>query len=156
MSNASNSSWHETFFKFLVLVFPFACLNVKEYCACFQRFSNLFTRGIHCTGETYGIVLRIRNFIPDPDFSIPDPWKNAPAKLPIDKNLSMFNPKNFNEALGNKIRDVYPWSRIPHPDFFHPGSGGRKSTGSRIWIRNTEFLWVLLVRWCFFYLFRLQ
>ncbi len=69
-----------------------------------------------------------------------------------DKEIvSIFSNPNFKYALGNMIRDVYPGSGcfpsciqrskqhwIPYPDFFHPGSRGQKSTGSRI--RNAHYL----------------
>jgi hypothetical protein len=42
------------------------------------------------------------------------------------------------------IPDVYPGSHILDPDFYHPGSQrSKKSTGSRIRIRKTDFLSIL-------------
>jgi hypothetical protein len=67
-------------------------------------------------------VFRIRDVIPDPNFSISDP-----------DTVSIFNSKNCFQALGNMIRDVYP--RSPDLDFLHitdPGSRVQKGTGSRI------------------------
>ncbi len=51
-------------------------------------------------------------FIPDPSFPIPDP--NPHLKI-----LTIFNPKNCCQALGNMIRDVHPGSGswfLPIPD----------------------------------------
>jgi hypothetical protein len=40
----------------------------------------------------------------------------------LTKNLCIFLYTYCYEALRNMIRDVYPRSRIPDPDSFHPGS----------------------------------
>jgi hypothetical protein len=66
---------------------------------------------------------RIRNF------SIPDPSSRVtnildPGSGSASKNLSILNPKNSENGM------PFP---DPDPDFFfHPGSRGQKSTGSRI------------------------
>ncbi len=78
-------------------------------------------------------VLRIRDVlfqIPDPIFPIPDPKSET---------------QKTDKVLKNKIQDVHPGSRLWI--FFHPGSRGQKSTGSRIRIRNTgqSTLFYLLV-----------
>jgi hypothetical protein len=54
-------------------------------------------------------------FIPDPNFSIPDPGSKKipdPGSESASKNLSIFNPKNCFYALGKIIWDVHPGSRI--------------------------------------------
>jgi K+-transporting ATPase c subunit len=67
--------------------------------------------------------------IPDPNFFHPrilDPGSKIfgiPDPRSASKNLSIINPKNCFQALGNMIRDVYP--RIPDPNFFHPRPGFR-------------------------------
>ncbi len=53
-------------------------------------------------------------FIPDPNFSIPDPGSGSACK-----NLRIINPKNCFWTLGNMIRDVR-WL------FTHPRSRGQK------------------------------
>jgi hypothetical protein len=87
-------------------------------------------------------------FIPDPgsDFfstriltvSIPDPGSAS-------KNLSVLTPKKPKKWFLS-FRKYYPGcsSRIPDPDadslpIPDPGSRGKKGTGSRIRIRNTDF-----------------
>jgi hypothetical protein len=78
-------------------------------------------------------------FIPDPNFSIPDPGSEFfPSRIPNPKfpsripglgsririkEFKYFDPKNCFLALGNKILVVHPGSRIRNLDFFtHPGS----------------------------------
>ncbi len=79
-----------------------------------------------------------RMFIPDPYFSIPDPVIKR-FRIPDPdphQRLSIFNPKNCFQTLGNMIRDVYHGSgyrilifypsRIPDPGVKKapdPGSG---------------------------------
>jgi hypothetical protein len=84
---------------------------------------------------------RIRDVIPDPNFSIPDPRSRVkkipdPGSESASKNLSIFNPKNGFSALENMIPDVHPGSGSWH--FTHPGSRGIIGTGSRIRIINTS------------------
>jgi hypothetical protein len=62
----------------------------------------------------------------------PDPGSGSATK-----NLSILNPKNGNQTLGNTNRGIYSGSQNPDLDFTHPGSSDQKSTGSRI--RKTVF-----------------
>ncbi len=57
-------------------------------------------------------------FIPDPNFSIPDPGPKSfpdPGSGSAYKNLSILNPKNCFQALRNMVRICS--SRILDPDF---------------------------------------
>ncbi len=54
-------------------------------------------------------------FIPDPNFSIPDPGSKRfripdPESGSASKNLSIFIPKNCFYAVGNMIQGVHPGS----------------------------------------------
>jgi hypothetical protein len=90
-------------------------------------------------------VLRIWDVYPGSDFfpsrirtvSIPDPGSAS-------KNLRILTPKKW--FLSSRKYDPGCSSRIPAPDadflpIPDPGSRGHKSTGSRIWIRNTAFIY---------------
>ncbi len=75
------------------------------------------------------------DFIPDPNFSIPDPGSRVKT-IPdtgsgsASKNLSIFNPTNCYCALRNMIRDVHPESGSWF--FTHPGSWIQGSKRHRI------------------------
>jgi hypothetical protein len=61
--------------------------------------------------------------------------KKAPDPGSATQNLSIFNPKNCKQDLGNTIRDVYPGSVFfSIPD---PGVQKARDPGSRSGIRNT-------------------
>jgi hypothetical protein len=66
-------------------------------------------------------VLRVRDVIQDPDFSIPDP---GIRNTELTKNLILFNPKNCYQALGNMILDVFPGSE--HFPISDHGSSDKK------------------------------
>ncbi len=74
-------------------------------------------------------------FIPDPNFSIPDPWSEFfPSRIRIKEF------KYLTRKIVSKFSEI--WSELfipdPDPDFLpipDPGSRGQQSTGSRI--RNT-------------------
>ncbi len=82
-------------------------------------------------------------FIPDPNFSIPDPGSRVknisdPGSGSASKNLSIF----LTQKIVSKLSEI--WSRMfsPDPDLHFlpipdPGSRGQKGTGSRIRIRTT-------------------
>ncbi len=70
-------------------------------------------------------------FIPDPNFF--DPGSAS-------KNLSILTQK-----IVSKLSEIWAWLYIPDPDpdflpIPDPGSRGQKGTGSRIRIRNTDFV----------------
>ncbi len=94
-------------------------LRVLEFIFAFWIF--FFTQKSHnrCS-VSYLSVLRIRMFIPDPNFSIlgsrrriPDPDRNT-------KNLNIFNLK-----IVVKLLEIWSWIFVPDPDFFQAGSGSR-------------------------------
>jgi hypothetical protein len=70
---------------------------------------------------TFAIELRIRDVYPGSE--VFHPWSRVgkdPGSGSALKNLSIFDPKNFNYALEIMIRDghldfSHPWIRIPDP-----------------------------------------
>jgi hypothetical protein len=69
--------------------------------------------------------------------SIPDPnFFHSGSQICI-KKLSILTQKIVFQALGNMIRVVHPGSGSGF--FTHPGSWGKKGTGSLSRIGNTEF-----------------
>jgi hypothetical protein len=63
-------------------------------------------------------MLRIRDFYPESEFFHPGSRvKEIPD--PHQRILSIFNPKNCFQALGNMLRDVHPGSGSGF--FTHPG-----------------------------------
>jgi len=73
-------------------------------------------------------VLRIRYVYSDP----------GPESRSAPKNLSILNPTNCFQVLGNMIRDVHPGSRFfPIPD---PRSGFRIQGSKKHRIRNTALI----------------
>jgi hypothetical protein len=84
-------------------------------------------------------VLRSRDFIPYPYFSIPDPGSNVkkepdPGSGSTTKDLSNFNSDNCYLTFENMIQDAYCGSRIwnffyqgSRIQFFHPGSSVKKA-----------------------------
>ncbi len=87
------------------------------------------------------VMLRIRDFYPESEFFHPGSRvKEIPD--PHQRILSIFNPKNCFQALGNMLRDVHPGSGSGF--FTHPGlripdyvSRIQGSKRPRIRIRNT-------------------
>jgi hypothetical protein len=80
-------------------------------------------------------VLRIRDVDPGSEFFHPE---SRVKKIPdlgsgsASKNLSIFDPNNCFQALGNMIRDVHPGSRIQVLVFYPsrvPDSGVKKAPG---------------------------
>jgi hypothetical protein len=67
-------------------------------------------------------------FIPDPIFSIPDPGLTRSRIRIRIKKLSIFNPKNCFEALGNMTLDVHP-VYFPIPDS-RPGGNKASDPGA--------------------------
>jgi hypothetical protein len=77
------------------------------------------------------------SWIPDPNFSIPDPGKKDSGSRIRTKEFKYSKPKKLFLSSRKMIWDVHPGSgffSIPGPD---PGSRGQKSTGSRILTHNT-------------------
>ncbi len=114
----------------------------------FKRDKAFLWQGIFVNSETYCTsvqlcqgfiqcvtVLRIRVVYPGSEFFHPGSRiKGASDPGSAAKNLSIFNPNNCHQALGNMIRDVFCGSLTEDLDF------SPKSTGS--WIRSTG-LWRL-------------
>ncbi len=82
--------------------------------------------------------------IPDPNFSIPDPFFFQPGSRIRIKDFKYFNPKKW--FLSTQKYDPGCSSRILILLFTHPGSRGQKGTGSRIRIRNTASRTLLQIR----------
>ncbi len=72
-------------------------------------------------------------FIPDPNFSFPDPESRV-KKIPWSR-IRIRNKKFKYLKVVSKLSEIWSGMLIPNPDFLpipDPGSRGQKDTGSRI------------------------
>jgi hypothetical protein len=93
--------------------------NHKIHCQAHDFHGSPQYTGKYNIQDTSVADLRCLSWIPDPNFSIPDPGSRVkkipdPGSGPASKNLSIFNPKNCSQALGNMFRDFIP---DPNLDF---------------------------------------